>query len=269
MNTLYKKDAVLDFKSGLGNMIHTTPALQYLFKHTGKRVKVCCRKEYIMQCFQDADFLEFVPESSLNEETNVYWPNYDPTNQQNDSEYIFYHLTRKQFNRQEKPYVDRPASVPKKNQNYLVLLNGGNGANSEFIEKKKMTRQMLETVLFISKEYHVPLIFLGNNYDYDTTKKLVPDFDDYCHVILNDIRMALNYIDESSGVISNDTGLYHAACAMEKKVIVSARVPIRPNRRHSRCIYTMNPNCEIVGDEDWNKKIHDMISGFQHSHVQI
>ena len=31
----------------------------------------------------------------------------------------------------------------------------------------------------------------------------------------------------------------------------------------------MNPNCEIVADEDWNKKVHDMMYGFQHSHVQI
>lgn len=267
MNTLYKKGAVLDFKSGLGNMIHTTPALQYLFKRTGKRVKVCCRKEYIMQCFQDADFLEFVPKSELDDNNKVYWPNYDPTNKQNDYEYIFRHLTGQTFSGEEKPYIDRPKSVPKKNQNYLVLLNGGNGANEKFIEAKKMTREMLESVFFIAQEFNVPVVFLGNNYDYDTSKKIMPDFDDYCHVVLNDIRMALNYIDESSGVIANDTGLYHAACAMEKKVIVSGRVPIRGNQKHSRCIHTMNPNCEIVGKVDWNKKVHDFIQGFQHLNV--
>lgn len=267
MNTLYKKGAVLDFKSGLGNMIHTTPALQYLFKRTGKRVKVCCRKEYIMQCFQDADFLEFVPKSELDDNNKVYWPNYDPTNKQNDYEYIFRHLTGQTFSGEETPYIDRPKSVPKKNQNYLVLLNGGNGANEKFIEAKKMTREMLESVFFIAQEFNVPVVFLGNNYDYDTSKKIMPDFDDYCHVVLNDIRMALNYIDESSGVIANDTGLYHAACAMLKKVIVSGRVPIRGNQKHSRCIHTMNPNCEIVRKINWNKKVHDFIQGFQHLNV--
>ena len=105
-----------------------------------------------------------MPETELDDNNKVRWPNYDPTNKQNDYEYIFLHLTGQTFSGEEKPYIDRPKSVPKKNQNYLVLLNGGNGANSEFIEKKKMTRQMLETVLFISQEYHVPSYPLSDTF---------------------------------------------------------------------------------------------------------
>ena len=265
--TLYHENSVLNFKSGLGNFIHTTPALQHISKQTGRPVKVKFHDEYIEKCFLSSTFIESINDRNIDPNSIIRFPEYDSKGLLNDYEFIFRQLTGIDFVGQEKTYVDRPHHVPKKNQRYIVLLNGGNGANEKFIEAKKMTRQMLESVFFIADEFNVPVVFLGNNYDYDTSKKIMPDFDDYCHVVLNDIRMALNYIDESEGVISNDTGLYHAACAMEKKVIVSGRVPIRRNEKPSRCIHTLNPNCQIVGKMDWNKKVHDFIQGFQHLNV--
>jgi ADP-heptose:LPS heptosyltransferase len=264
---LYNRNAILDFQSGLGNFIHFTPALQYVAKETGRPIRVKFHKDYVRQAFLSEPFLDLENAYSSDPSDYVFYHDYSPKQDVDDYVYLFQEITGKPFNGQEKTYVDIPICHEEKTKPYFVLLNGGAFGQDEYIKPKEMTRKMLESVLFLAQEFNSRIVFLGSNYDYDRTKKEMPDFDDYCHVILNDMRLALSYLHESNGVIANDTGLYHAASAMEKPIIVSDRVPIRSNGLPSRCIRTMNPNTRYVDESMWSRVVMDFFPRFQHSLV--
>ncbi len=266
---LYHEKSILKWPSGLGNFLHTTPALQFISRITNRPVRVKIENDYIKKCFVDAEFLDM--ENHYSDDPNHYlqFHEWHPKSLEDDYIYLFREMTGKEFQNQYKPYIDIPDISKIQEKPYFVLLNGGAKSGFGYEDQKKMTRRMLETTLFVADEFDVDVIFLGNDYDYKTTKKEMSYFDDLCRVILNDIRFSLSILNHAAFVVANDTGLYHAACAMEKDVIVSSRVPVRPNGLPSLCINNLNPNTRKVSEEDWEKVIHDKISSFAHSLVRM
>jgi len=259
---LYNANSIYRHPSGLGNFIHATPALQFISRITNRPVKVEIQNQYIKDCYLDAEFLDFENAYSSDPSDYLQFHEWHPNSVEDDYIYLFREMTGKEFENQFKPYIDRPNISRIQEKPYFVLLNGGAKSGIGYELPKKMTRKMLESVLFLAEEFNFDVIFLGNDYDLETTEKEMPFFHDYCRIILNDIRYSLSVIDHSELVISNDTGLYHAASVLEKDVIVSTRVPTRPNGLPSRCINTMNPNTRYVDEGQWDKAIHDAFSTY-------
>lgn len=266
---LYNANSIYRHPSGLGNFIHATPALQFISRITNRPVKVQIQNEYIKNCYLDAEFLDFENAYSSDPSDYLQFHEWHPKSLEDDYIYLFREMTGKEFQFQFPTYIDRPNISRIQEKPYLVLLNGGAKSGIGYEFPKKMTRKMLESTLFLADEFNYDVIFLGNDYDLETTQNEMTYFTDYCQVILNDIRFSLSIIDHSALVIANDTGLYHAASAMEKDVIVSTRVPTRPNGIPSRCINTMNPHTTYADEDQWEKIIHDKILSFEQNDVRM
>ena len=253
--TLYQDQAVYRNNSGLGNFLHTTPSLQYIAQKRKKPIRVYTSLEYLKEALRDAPFIDWVGKDLPKGSDFVYEPEYDRTCHLWDYQFSWKNLTGRpwsDYNDQFYPYIDRPQldSPPKKN--FVILLNGGAGGNSAFSASKKMTPQMLSSIFTHVQALGMDLIFCGTEVDYEITNKIHPDTSKYCKPCLGNIREVLGLINLASGVIANDTGLYHAACAMKKRVLVSTRVPVRSNGRPSVCIRNLNPHTEFVEEYNWD-----------------
>lgn len=260
---LYLENTIYFNPSGLGNFIQVTPALKHIAEVTGRPVKVKFNKKYITDCFLDCDFIQWIfDDQEMEGHFPVRYAEWDMNAKLKDYEFGFREITGKEYDPKYHTYVDTPKLIDKPSKKYVVLMNGGNMTNPKNTLPKKMTLEMLDSVFYHSEKNDIQLIFLGSQVDFETTKTINTSLEKYCTFILGDMRQCLAYLNESLGVICNDTGLYHAACAMKKKVLVSDRVPIRPNKMPSICIQTPNENTLIVSEKAWDKEVGSFLSQF-------
>ena len=150
---------------------------------TNRPVKVEIQNQYIKDCYLDAEFLDFENAYSSDRSDYLQFHEWHPNSVEDDYIYLFREMTGKEFENQFKTYIDRPNISRIQEKPYFVLLNGGAKSEIGYELPKKMTRKMLESVLFLAEEFDYDVIFLGNDYDLETTEKEMPFFYDYCRII--------------------------------------------------------------------------------------
>jgi len=185
----------------LGNFIHLTPTLRYLSEKRGMKIPVLFRTDYVKEAFLDCPFIEHIDRPG---KTRMFGSNI--TNQANDRpdyEYIFQTLTGRIWNKYYHTYVDTPPPV--EDGLYIVIVNGAGNTSEGYVQSKDpgaspymIAMQKCRTIAVGSKE------------DFDRCPYLY-EADEY---VVGDMRLALSYIHGARAVIANDTGLYHAAGAM-------------------------------------------------------
>ena len=201
---------------GLGNFINLTPTLQYLAGMTQKPVPVFFDKKFVEQCFKECPFI--TPIHNHEGMTRMFGS--DLINQQiPDWQFVFANLIKQPA---EIPwtYVDRPEAVE---GDYIVVIRGSGLEDQRYIDMKDPGEDVYDAITAMAEKAFpgTELVFIGSDEDLDrygaTTAipKATPRHIDT--VETGDIRRCLARIHGARFVISNDSGLYHAAAAMRKR----------------------------------------------------
>ena len=195
---------------GLGNFINLTPTIRLLSDHLGRPVPVYFDLAFIRDCFLDCEFIEIL-------ETK---PAYDPiftsglVNYSNDCpDYI--HAYKMVCNRYPlgeltHTYVDRCEDIKVKERDYTLFIRGS-GSEEPIYLSKKIPRDE-----YYREYMEGQCIFTGSETDLERSGDLFKDM--VCHT--GDIRQSLALIRDADLVVTNDSGLAHAAGAMNRKMVV-------------------------------------------------
>jgi len=198
----------------LGNFIACTPAIKRMYEKLERRLPTEFTTEYTKQCFLDCPYIEIVDKvenpiissNMINRRTTT--PDY---------QHIFKEVTGEDWTPQYHTYVDNPEPV--RTDSYAVVINGlyrhPDGRPGGLKNKKEVDRQTHEMV---RDAYTNNLIFIGSKLDKSENTPWADEVFDEC--VLGDIRECLSLINGAEMVFTNDTGLAHAAGAMNKKMLI-------------------------------------------------
>jgi hypothetical protein len=190
----------------LGNFINCTPTLRWMSKKYEARIPVLFDTEYVKQCFLDCPFIEIIDAprgkrlfgSELKAPKRSRWM---------DCEYIFRQVTGRRWTPEWHTYVDTVSPIA--NDGPVVLINGSGSDRADYVASKDVG----EAPYLVSE--HGNRIFVGSHEDLMRNP--------WAHEMpthTGDIRAALGWIAVADAVIANDTGLAHAAGAMNKPLLV-------------------------------------------------
>ena len=193
----------------LGNFIMITPAIRRQSEKQHKPVNVYFAKQYVKECFKECSFIN--PVSKLRDQ--VFVSSNMVNRNMPDYQYSFKKAHKEIWESKYHTYVDSPSEYDFSNQKYMVVLNGLAGAAWR---KKKETPEHIHRL--IKQHSNLPIWFTGSKSDLVNNSPWMAEVGDV--VELDNIRKALAIIRDAQLVVANDTGLAHAAGAMNKKLLV-------------------------------------------------
>jgi hypothetical protein len=190
----------------LGNFINCTPTLRYLSERDGRPVPVLFHTDYVRQCFLDCPFIEHIDipvGKRLFGSELICKANTEP-----DYAYIFRKVTGVEWCEGWHTYVDQPGAWAK--DHVPVIINGSGSEREDYISSKDVGPEP-----FLAAG---PSLFVGSEADLARNPWVLNRPGGSYNV--GSIRMSLRYIVDAQYVIANDTGLAHAAGAMNKPLLV-------------------------------------------------
>lgn len=194
----------------LGNFIMVTPAIKKLAEKLGKPVDVVFTKDYVKQCFLDCPFMNHI--DSIEGKNIIVDSNMVNTTIP-DYQHSFQKVHNTLWTKEYHTYVDSPQEYNYSDQDYLLVLNGL--AGTHWKGKKEIPQHIHEVIKQHSK---LPIWFTGAQTDLDINSPWMSDIAD--NIKLNDIRKALAIVRDAKLIIANDTGLAHAAGALNKNILI-------------------------------------------------
>jgi hypothetical protein len=186
----------------LGNFINCTPTLRFLSEKWGEPIPVLFDTEYVRQCFLDCPFIEIIdaPRGKRLFGSELKAPK---RSRYMDCEYIFRQVTGRRWTPEWHTYVDQPG--PRTPFPVPVVVNGSGSEREDYVASKDVGA--------------APYIAAGSSLFVGSVEDLARNPWATSHHV-GDIRTALAYIANAPCVIANDTGLAHAAGAMNKPLLV-------------------------------------------------
>lgn len=199
----------------LGNFINLTPALRWLAEREGAPVPVYFSTDYVLDCFLDCPFIRILHEK----------PDHDPlfssaiTNPDNtfpDYQHVFNLVTGRKWDPAYHTYVDYPRAIKISS---VMLLNGSGSTEEKYVALKDVGRDPYKYAYNEAKDISpcYQVVSCGSYDDLERAPYMVRYSDDACW---NNMRKTLALMAGACCVIANDTGLAHAAGAMNKPLLV-------------------------------------------------
>lgn len=204
---------------GLGNFINLTPTIKLLSEHLGYRIPVYFDFDFIRDCYLDCDFIEILnkrPDDSPAFSSGLV----NLHNNCPDYLHVYREVTKRYPLDGDLPhtYIDdaKELEVPK----YNVLFIRGSGS-----ERKAYLDSKLPDDKYYLEYVKGKCAFTGSEADRDRLNKLFTwrkaDKIGYdMPMYISNIRESLALIREAEYVVSNDSGLAHAAAAMRKNMTI-------------------------------------------------
>lgn len=193
---------------GVGNTVMCTPAMIEYNRQTGKKVNACFESDHVRELFLDAPFMNIV------DRMDQWHVHSGMINNRMPDYMYFWTIVKERFGLTDfevlpGTYVDIPKVDPK---DFIVIVRGC--ANPS----KRKTKDPGEThYIKIIEEIQrkgVDVVMVGDGYDYQWNKNILETTK---IPFVSGMRDALKYIAACQMFVSNDTGLYHVAGAMQKK----------------------------------------------------
>tara|TARA_B100000315_G_scaffold257762_1_gene307613 strand:- start:1547 stop:3160 length:1614 start_codon:yes stop_codon:yes gene_type:complete len=235
---------------GIGNFIMCTPTLKTLSDHFGVPVPVHFDDSHIEEMFIDCPFIKIINQENIFDREILFGSdliNEDIEDWQYIHQLVTTHLSI-QFESIPQTYVDscpKPGELGKRS---CVIVRGA--ANDSWIPEKDPGDDIYKHILEqVSKEFKV--VFIGATSDYERFIKSMKNWVEDPIIILDDMRKSLGAISGAEFVISNDTGMYHAAGALNKDVFVMWK----------KTLFTKNKspgnNCKFSFPRHWKEDFDD------------
>jgi hypothetical protein len=200
---------------GLGNFINLTPALRAISDKKGEPVPVYFELDHVAECFKDCPFITRV-EKQPYERALFSSGLVDHHNKLPDYVYAYLHAG-KLFEVPDDPphtYIDQADEIPKHDYDYTLFMYGSGNEDPLYMNMKTPQKhyytEHMNMMCGESKD-----IFTGSVTDFNRV-----NWFNHMEHYLNDIRKSLALIRDAKYIVSNDTGLAHAAGAMNKEILI-------------------------------------------------
>lgn len=199
-----------DRNYGLGNFINLTPTIRAMTDSLGHPIPVYFELKFVEQCFLDCPFIEILkempPERAMFTSGLVDFRNTMP-----DYIYVYKEVSMRFDLSPDAPhtYVDECSEIPRRKGKYTLFMYGSGNEDKMYLNIKTPDKSYYEH--YMKGE----CIFTGSVVDFKRV-----DWFKGMEVQLDDIRKSLALIRDAELIISNDTGLAHAAGAMNKNIII-------------------------------------------------
>jgi len=198
------------YNYGLGNFINLTPTIKMISEYLGEPVPVFFDLDFVRDCFTDCPFIKILDKQPTEREEFGSWVvNFE--NRIPDYLFVYLQLTKRYPLYGDLPhtYVDRAEEIGIHRDEYTLFIRGSGSEQSMYLRSK-----MVDDSYY--REYMTGnCIFTGSREDAERTD-LFNNMD--CH--LGNIRESLALIREAKFIVANDSGLAHAAGAMNKNMVI-------------------------------------------------
>lgn len=205
----------------VGNFIMCTPTIKALSKHFNKPIDVYFDTKITEQMFEKCDFINILnPQDRVDKK--ILFQSGMVNQQIPDYEFIYNTVLNKMnINLDEIPHTyvdsyDKPNEIPF--DDYCLIIRGANHTRDAAWKAAKDIGN--ETYNKIIDQINLPIVFIGCNQDYKLYISKMEHVAETPIIILNDMKKSLGAIKNAKYIIANDTGVYHAAGALNKKMFV-------------------------------------------------
>jgi ADP-heptose:LPS heptosyltransferase len=230
----------------IGNFINCTPIIKTLSDHYKEKIPVKFLSKSVEDMFINCEFIEPIKGEEVSGKEVLFTSKL--INQKiPDWEYAHNVITEQLGIKTDKiphTYVDQ-CEVPKEliGSKYMVIVRGG--VESKHLHKKDPGFEIYKYIMDkVSKNYKIVLI--GSSNDRERINPIERYLDNK-NVYLNNIRKSLGVLNGASFVVANDTGMYHAASALNKYVFVLwKKTNFKKNKSPGK-------NCYYSFEEHWEK----------------
>jgi hypothetical protein len=205
----------------LGNFINITPAIKWRFKTTGERVPVYFATDYVKQCFLDWPLIEILDEQP------VAAPRFgsdlvNPINNLPDYQYSFQKITGMEWTPEFHTYVDTPPLTRQELEAWdgcIAVTNGAGNPDPKYVAGKDPGKDAFLYAIKVARAtYKKARVIATGSVDDLRRNPWMKEHCDECY--FGDIRRSLKIISAATFVLANDTGLAHAAGAMNQNLMV-------------------------------------------------
>ena len=240
----------------LGNFVMCTPAITSLHTHYNKPIPMVFNTPYLENMYRDWDAIEIITQA---EATNRRLRRLFSTSLTNTviEDYKFIHNTvcgMKGIKTDEVPWTYAPKLTQSGQSEYVVIIRGclpgGSWADHKFIPDEYY-KHCLDNIDMTIK-------FIGSTNDYN---EYLSDLIEYAkksnkvEVILDDTDQILREINGAKYIVSNDTGWYHIAGALDKPIFCMWKdTPYTKN-------LVPGDNCTYSRKGDWMNDFDTYIKG--------
>ena len=197
----------------LGNFINVTPIIKWLYEKTGEKVPVFLETKYVKECYLTSSYILHLKEKPTNEPF-ASSAMINRANDKPDFIYAFELVTKEKYSEKYRPFIDE---VQTDLSDFVLIMNGSGSMNSKYVELKNPGVEIYEKMIIQLISMGKRIVFTGNSDDLERMKPIRNLFE--CDFI-DDIRFSLVLVRESKFIITNDTGLAHAAGCFDKHQLV-------------------------------------------------
>lgn len=204
---------------GIGNFINCTPTIQMLSHHFKQKIPVLFDSDVVRDMFLDCEFIDIITHSKgkkqLFHSGLVNWniPDHIYIQQKISSQ------LKIKSSKKYHTYVDTVQLREKcHSKPYVVFARGCAG---KYWEKAKEPGD--DIYIHIAKkvlDQGLDVIFIGSDLERDKLLRIHNALDQKSHMVLNNIRHSLALLNECKYLVANDTGMYHAAGALNVPTFV-------------------------------------------------
>ena len=208
---------------GIGNFINCTPTIAFLADYYASKIAVYFESNVIEKMYENCTFIRII-KSAEAEKMECLFSSSLINGLIPDWKYIYKRITKKLglYNRSQlipHTYVDAHKPLKEyRDDKYVVVVRGMVEPSNYWVKMKDPGDEIYKYIINKLKDNY-KVVFIGNDSDNAYSIKKMKSWYGGDSVI-NDIKKSLALINNASLVISNDTGMYHAAGALNKKSFV-------------------------------------------------
>jgi hypothetical protein len=191
----------------LGNFINVTPVILDLFLKTDFPVPVFFETEYVKQCYVNNPFIRILDEKPTNRPI-ASSAMINKRNDKPDYQYAYEIVTGFKYNSIVKPFIDRVNSGYESSGDYVLIMNGSGNNSDKYVSLKDPGVDVYRNIVTALRIDGHKIVFTGNTDDLNRLDSIRDLFDE---IHVNDIRHSLYLVKNARFIVTNDTGLAHAA----------------------------------------------------------
>ena len=201
---------------GLGNFINLTPTIKLLADYLKRPVPVYFDLKFIEDCFLNCDFMEILDEKPDN--NSLFTSGlFNPMNNCPDYIHVYKMITQAIPLSGELPhtYIDQAKEIDAPKYNTLFI-RGSGSEEVYYLNLKMPSDEYYKEYFACNLAGSYTEAFTGSEGDVNRSNGLFSGMTKH----VGSIRLALALIREADYVVSNDSGLAHAAGAMNKPMTI-------------------------------------------------
>jgi len=214
---------IQNWNYGLGNFINLTPTIKLMADHFGEPIPVYFDLDFIRQCFIDCPFMKILDKKPDNKSLFGSWL-INPRNDVPDYVNVYREVCKSLPLGTELPhtYVDRAEEIDLPSGQYTLFIRGSGTELTDYVQSKTPDNK------YYTERMKGMCIFTGSDNDLARANGMF----DHMTQHMGNIRLSLALIREANLVVANDSGLAHAAGAMNKNMDLLWKDTSRPKNEN-------------------------------------